>query len=257
MIGFDDDDPDDPWEAQSPVGGVVVQAAGPSDGTAIGTFRLPLPQVQLTGPRRVGIQVGHWKTDEAPAEMPRLVEQTGGQWDEVREVDINLDIAQRIVALLDGQGIIAELLPVNVTPGYLADAVVALHADDDGVGERSGFKLAYSARRTPAEKALLESIAKSYAAGTGMESDEANITPAMRGYYLFNWTRYQHAISPYTPGVILEMGYVSSASDRDLMLGEPDRLAGAIAKGISDFLAATPRQTLFGQELVVPAFPPR
>jgi N-acetylmuramoyl-L-alanine amidase len=189
--------------------------------------------------------------------MERLRDQTGTAWDDVREVDIDLDIAQRVVAILDRQGIIAELLQVNVPPGYLADAVVALHADSDGVGDRSGYKLAHSARRTPAEEALLSSIDSAYGMATGLDYDDAGISAAMRGYYLFNWTRYQHALSPYTPGVILEMGYVSSADDRRLMLDDPDRVAAGIAKGITDFLNATPRQALFGQELVVPAFPSR
>jgi len=79
----------------------------------------------------------------------------------------------------------------------------------------------------------------------------------MRGYFLFNWSRYQHSVSPYTPSVILEMGYLSSVDDRTLMLDHPDTLASGIANGILQFLSNTPRSKIFAQELVVPAFPSR
>jgi hypothetical protein len=53
------------------------------------------------------------------------------------------------------------------------------------------------------------------------------------------------------------MGYVSNDDDRALMLDKPDLLATAIADGVMKFLQDTPRSKIFGQDLVVPAFPPR
>jgi hypothetical protein len=41
------------------------------------------------------------------------------------------------------------------------------------------------------------------------------------------------------------------------MTEQPDVLAGAIADGLVQFLNATPRSKIFGQDLVVPAFPRR
>ncbi len=79
----------------------------------------------------------------------------------------------------------------------------------------------------------------------------------MLGYYPYNWSRYQHAVSPYTPGVIIEMGYISNDDDRALMLDHPDVLANGIANGIMQFLSDTPRSKLFEHEIVVPAFPQR
>src|SRR5207253_4541373 len=64
-----------------------------------------------------------------------------------------------------------DILPVTVPPGYLADAVVALHADSDGVGQWSGFKMAHSARRGPFEDALLADVKKAYGDATGLEYD--------------------------------------------------------------------------------------
>src|SRR5712691_11577964 len=61
MTGTDPDDPDDPWSAAAPPGGVIVRMPGPSaDPGATGLFRIPVPKPIPTGPRRVGIQVGHW-----------------------------------------------------------------------------------------------------------------------------------------------------------------------------------------------------
>ena len=79
----------------------------------------------------------------------------------------------------------------------------------------------------------------------------------MRGYFAFNWSRYQHALAAHTPAVILEMGYLSNDDDRALMLNKPDVLASAIADGVLKFLNDTPRSKIFGQDLVVPAFPSR
>ena len=258
MIGTDPDDPDDPWSAAAPPGGVIVQTPGPTASpSATGTIRIPVPKTIPTGPRRVGIQVGHWKTDEAPDELRRLIPQTGASWGELTELDVNLDVAQRLAVILNSKGIAVDILPVTVPPGYLADAVVALHADSDGVGEWSGFKMAHSARRGPFEDALLADVKKAYGDATGMDYDATHISNAMKGYFLFNWSRYQHSVSPYTPSVILEMGYLSSVDDRTLMLDHPDTLASGIANGILQFLSNTPRSKIFAQELVVPAFPSR
>src|SRR5437870_7635687 len=258
MIGSDPDDPDDPWSAAAPPGGVIVQTPGPTAGpSATGTLRIPIPKNIPTGPRRVAIQAGHWKSDEAPDELRRLIPETGAEWEGVTEVEINLDIAQRLSVILNSKGIAVDVLPVTIPVGYVADAFVALHADSDGVGENSGFKMAPGARRGPYEDALLNDIKDSYGAATGLEYDPTHITNQMRGYYPFSWSRFQHAVAAHTPAVILEMGYVSNDDDRALMLDRADLVAGSIADGIMKFLSDTPRSAIFGQDLVVPAFPSR
>src|SRR5437879_7276197 len=110
QIGTDPDDPDDPWSAAAPPGGVIVQTPGPTASpSATGTIRIPVPKTIPTGPRRVGIQVGHWKTDEAPDELRRLIPQTGASWGELTELDVNLDVAQRLSVLLNDKGITVDL----------------------------------------------------------------------------------------------------------------------------------------------------
>jgi N-acetylmuramoyl-L-alanine amidase len=205
----------------------------------------------------VAIQAGHWKSDEAPDELRRLIPQTGAEWEGITEVEINLDIAQRVGVILNSKGIAVDILPTSIPVGYVADAFVALHADSDGEGSNSGFKMAHGARRGPYEDALLNDIKDAFGAATGLDYDATHITSQMRGYYPFSWSRFQHAVAAHTPAVILEMGYVSNDGDRALMLDKPDLLAAAVADGVMKFLDETPRSKIFGQDLVVPAFPSR
>jgi N-acetylmuramoyl-L-alanine amidase len=258
MIGADPDDPDDPWSAAAPPGGVIVQTPGPTAApNSTGTLRIPVPKNPPTGPRRVAIQAGHWMSNEAPDELRRLIPQTGAEWEGVTEVEINLDIAQRVSVILNSKGIAVDLLPTTIPVGYVADAFVALHGDSDGVGVASGFKMAHGARRGPYEDALLNDIKDAYGAATGLDYDVTRISRNMTGYFAFNWSRFQHAVAAHTPAVILEMGYVSNDDDRALMLDRADLVADAIAAGIRKFLDQTPRSKIFGQDLVVPAFPSR
>jgi N-acetylmuramoyl-L-alanine amidase len=258
QIGSDPDDPDDPWSAAAPPGGVIVQGPGPTAGpNGTGTLRIPIPKTVPTGPRRVAIQAGHWKSDEAPDELRRLIPQTGAEWEGITEVEINLDIAERVGVILNSKGIAVDILPTTIPIGYVADAFVALHGDSDGVGENSGFKMAHGARRGPYEDALLNAIKDAYAAATGLDYDATHISRNMTGYFGFNWSRFQHAVAAHTPAVILEMGYVSNDNDRATMLDRADAVADAIANGVMKFLDETPRSKIFGQDLVVPAFPSR
>lgn len=258
MIGADPDDPNDPWSAAAPPGGLIIQTPGPSASpSATRTLRIPVPQNVPTGPRRVAIQAGHWKSDEAPDELRRLIPQTGALWEGVTEVEINLDIAQRVGVILNSKGIAVDILPTTIPVGYVADAFVALHGDSDGVGVNSGFKMARGNRRGPYEGALLADIKDAYGAATGLNYDATRITPNMTGYFAFNWSRFQRAVAPHTPAVILEMGYISNDGDRALMLDHADLVADAIATGLVKFLDETPRSKIFGQDLLVPAFPSR
>jgi N-acetylmuramoyl-L-alanine amidase len=258
MIAADPDDPEDPWSAAAPPGGVIVQKPGPTASAgAPSTIRIPVPKNVPSGPRRVAIQAGHWKSDEAPAELRRLIPQTGAAWEGASELEINLDIAKRVGIILNSKGIAVDILPTTIPVGYVADAFVALHADSDGVGENSGFKMAHGARRGPYEDALLNDIKAAFGAATGLDYDARHVTRNMTGYFAFSWSRFQHAVAAHTPAVILEMGYVSNDDDRALMLDKADVLAAAIADGVLKFLNETPRSKIFGQDLVVPSFPSR
>lgn len=238
-----------------PVGAVTILPA--KSGDPAGYTRIAPPKVP-DGPRRVGIQAGHWMTENVPPELQRLENQTGASWDGVNEVSVNVDIARRVAALLESKGLVVDVLPTTIPAGYVADAVVSLHADSDGSGENSGFKMAHSTRRSPYEDQLMKDVKEEYAVATGLSYDSQHVTRNMTNYYLFAWNRYRSSTSPFTPSVILEMGYVSNDSDRDLMIESPDMVAMGIANGILRFLGEVPSTAIFGQDLVLPptrAFP--
>src|SRR3954463_4673713 len=179
-------DPDEPPEldpaappmALAPPGGAIVQP---------GIVRIPKPKIDLGGKRRGGIQAGHWQTDDVPKEYgTRIITQTGASWGGYNEVDITLDIAERTAKLLRAQGLEADVLPTTIPIGYQADVFIALHADSDGVGEISGFKMAHGTRRGPFEDALMKTIKDTYAFETKLDYDAEHVTRAMTGYYGMN-----------------------------------------------------------------------
>lgn len=251
-------DPDEP-ELPSDLAAPPVALAPPTGAIVQqGVIRLTKPNVDLKGQRRVGIQVGHWQTTDVPKEYgTRITTQTGASFAGYTEVDLNMDIANLMKKLLTAQGIAVDILPTTVPVGYLADVFIALHCDSDGVGELSGFKMARSQRRGPYEDALLNTIKDVYGKATGLDYDSQHISRNMSGYYAHNWSRYQHATSPFTPSVILEMGFISNDDDRDLLVERQEIVARAITDGVLRFLDEHPRSRLFGEELVIPQAPLR
>lgn len=236
--------------------GATLKAADPGD--APGSVRIAKPTtLPLNGPRKVALQAGHWLTQEAPPELGRILQQTGTSWNGITEVEVNIDIAERVAALLATKGVQAEVLPTTVPPGYLADAFVSLHADGDGTGEKSGFKSARSARRGLFEDRLQTLVNSEFAKATDLHYDANGISRNMTGYYAMAWSRIRYSTSPFTPSMILEMGYLSNDWDRHLMVDKADVLASAIANGILTFLDENPRSKLFGQDLVLPPAPQR
>jgi N-acetylmuramoyl-L-alanine amidase len=189
--------------------------------------------------KRVGIQAGHWKSSELPAELAGLRNSTGTSGGGVPEWRLNLDVAQRVAALLEAEGIEVDVLPATVPPGYQADAFVALHADGDASGRLSGFKLARSRRSAVPEQAdaLIDAITAEYREATGLRICP-HVSRNMTGYYAFSPHRFSHATAPSTPAVILEMGFMTNASDLRFLLNHQDTIARGIADGVLRYLAA-------------------
>ncbi len=197
---------------------------------------MPTPTPRLAGTMlRVGIQVGHWKSSELPDELARLRSSSGAFAGGYHEADVNLEIAKRVVALLESRGLAVDLLPATIPPGYDADAFVAIHADGSSSGNSRGFKLATPWRTSRASQMLLDLLTTAYSNATGLPQDGA-ITFNMRGYYAFNNRRREHAIAKTTPAVIIEMGFLTSAADRAVIIGQPDNVAIGIANGIIRYL---------------------
>lgn len=219
---------------------------------------LPLLQRKANyGPEnklRVGIQAGHWKAENHPDELQEFRHNTGAQGGGLREVDLNLQIAQEVAALLEAQGVQVDLLPATPPVNYTADLFVALHADGDTTGRGHGFKIARSrySLLPQTDDALVAALYKAYGAATDLPRDDNHISPNMLGYFAFNNRRYLHAINPYTPAAILEMGYVTSEIDRAVFIHRSHDLAQGIATGIMDFLNARPALEFREQSAVWP-----
>lgn len=193
----------------------------------------PLPPIHA----RVGLQVGHWHAAELPDELASLRAETGASAGGYAEVDINLQIARQVAALLAARGITVDLLPATIPHGYSADAFIAIHCDYNNDPGMAGFKLArYGDSTIPARAdALLGTLAGAYGAATGQPTD-SHITRAMIYYYAFNSAAFQHAIAPQTPGVIIELGFLTNANDRALLVSQQPTVAAGLARGIIGFL---------------------
>jgi N-acetylmuramoyl-L-alanine amidase len=232
-------DPSAPPPAPLPApGSGAAQASGVFRG-----FRVPLPAAPLfdpPGPKRVGLQAGHWQTDQVPQELHGLAGGAvgGGRY----EWQVNLDVAQRAADLLEASGIQVDVLPATVPPHYQANAFVALHADGDTTGQTRGFKVTRPGFSSipSIDDRLVDAINQTYASETELPRDDEHISLRMRYYYAFNSRRYCHSVMPGVPQAIIEMAYLTNATDRQYLIGDPQRLAQAVADSVQAFLATTP-----------------
>ncbi len=189
------------------------------------------------GPIKIGLQAGHWKTDEMPAEQDRIRIAGGGTSGQgLAEWEVVLKIAEETKALLEKEGYVVDILPATVPEAYWADAFVSVHADGNLNPLVAGYKVApYRRDQTQTANDLSDAIEKSYGELTDFKLDP-NISRNMTGYYAFNSRRYRHAIHPMTPGVIVETGFLTNPSDASVLINDPKVPANGIAKGIIAFI---------------------
>lgn len=193
--------------------------------------------VRPEGPIKVALQAGHWKNYELPDELRRLRESGGGTSSgSVAEWEVNLAIAEETKRILEAEGILVEILPATIPPGYYADAVVSIHADGSTNPSKSGFKVA-APRRDVSGKAgeLVKIIEEEYKKGTNLDIDP-NITRNMTGYYAFSWRRFEHSTHPMAPAVILETGFLTNPTEARLLINSPEIPSNALADALMKFL---------------------
>ncbi len=176
--------------------------------------------------RRVGIVAGHWQYD------------TGAVCgDGLREVDVTLDVAQRVAVLLEARGVEAEILPEHhpdrpapPLQNYRADALVSVHADSCDVPGASGFKVArWRDSNIPVrDDRLVECLYAHYEAATLLPRHDGSITIDMWNYYAFR------EIALETPAAIIELGFL--LDDRAALDDLRYEMARGIAEGIACFL---------------------
>jgi N-acetylmuramoyl-L-alanine amidase len=185
----------------------------------------------------VGIQAGHWLTNEVPHELRRLSPGTSaGGW---AEYEVNLLIARRVATILEEAGVEVDILPTTIPIRYRSHAFISIHADGDPSGRLNGYKIARPGFSSipDADDELVNILYREYGAATGMARDfDDHISRRMIYYYAFNTRRYQHAIDLGTPAAIIEAGFLTNAGDRAFLTGQPDRAARGIANGILRFL---------------------
>jgi N-acetylmuramoyl-L-alanine amidase len=170
---------------------------------------------------RVGVVAGHAGYDSG-AVCP----------DGLTEAQVNLAVAQEVVALLQRKGYQVDLLEEydDRLTGYRADALVSIHADSCDVPGATGFKVArvtYSAIPED-EDQLVDCIYNEYEAATNLPRHPSSITDNMTNYHAFREIDY------YTPGAIIETGFM--LDDHDLLVYRPKVVARGIAAGIVCFL---------------------
>ncbi len=203
-------------------------------------FRDPLPRSPVwnpPGPKRVGLQVGHWNTYNVPHELRRLSPgSSAGGWN---EWEVAMMIATQAKAFLEEAGVEVDLLPTAIPIRYRSHAFVSIHLDGDTSGRLNGYKVARPGFSSIPETddEFVHIMNREYGAATGMVRDsDAHISRRMTYYYAFNTRRYQHAIDLGTPALIVETGFLTSAGDRAFLTGRPELAGRGIANGILRFL---------------------
>ncbi len=186
---------------------------------------VPTPPASLRSPQgvgrvRVGIVAGHSGFDSG-AVCP----------DGLTEASINLAIAERVIAQLTAKGIPAHLME-EYDPrleGYVASALVSIHADSCIYPEATGFKVAsLEGSSNPQNRLLVDCLITSYGEATALPYHANSITFDMQYYHAFD------SISAETPGAIIEVGFM--LTDRELLTKQPDQVASGIIDGIECFL---------------------
>lgn len=191
------------------------------------------------GPVRIALQAGHWKAAEAPDEL-RGIRDNGARAAGKAEWEVNLAIAREAAALLEAEGYLVDVLPAVVPPGYRAHLFISIHADGSNDPRASGYRVA-SPRRDVTGRAddVAELLERAYGEATGL-AKLPTVTRRMSNYYAFNYGRYQHALHPLTIGVILETGFLTSASDRRVIVDDPLRSARGIVAAVTAFAETPP-----------------
>ncbi len=199
------------------------------------------PVQPLEGPWVVAIQPGHWEVDQLPAEHARRRGNIGASHLGVREVEVNVAVTRALVPLLEGEGWIVTVVPATVPPGLRADAFLSIHADWAANPGRNGWKLAAPWRPSPAGQDLARALRGSFLAEPDLNEDVNGITVGMRGYFGFAAHRFHHASSPFTPAVLVELGFLTNDLERARFVERPEYYASILHRGLLDYFAARDR----------------
>jgi N-acetylmuramoyl-L-alanine amidase len=172
---------------------------------------------------RVGIVVGHWKTQSGAVCADGLTEQ-----------QLNLRIGTLVMQYLTKQGYQVDLLEEfdERLVQYKALALVSIHTDTcEFIGDdATGFKVAPALSNSYPEKAdqLTDCLVDQYASITGLKYQVNKVTEDMTSYHTF------YEVNSITPVVVIDAGYLNL--DRQFLTEQTDKVAAGIAEGILCYL---------------------
>ncbi|MBN1314658.1 MAG: N-acetylmuramoyl-L-alanine amidase [Anaerolineales bacterium] len=189
---------------------------------AMPTVAPALRSPQGMGRTRVGIVAGHTGFDSGAVCPDGLTEQS-----------INSTVSDLVVDMLKARGIPTDLMEEfdPALDGYVAAALVSIHADSCIYPEATGFKVASLEGSANIENEILvDCLILEYGEKTGLPYHANSITYDMTQYHAFT------DIDSETPGAIIEIGFM--LADRPLLTGQPELVAQGIVNGIECFLEA-------------------
>lgn len=202
---------------------VALQSAGRT-GTSETESAAILP-VPNAGAVRIGIVSGHRGNDSGAVCADGLT-----------EAQVNFDHAVRVASLLRAQGHTVDILD-EFDPrlqGYVADALVSIHADSCAYINdlATGFKVTRTreSRLPEAEDRLVACLTSRYQQATGLRFHANTVTYDMTQYHAF------YEVAPTTPAAIIETGFLYL--DRPVLTRKAERVAQGIVDGILCYLAA-------------------
>jgi len=168
---------------------------------------------------RIGIVAGHSGNDSgAVCEDGRT------------EAETVQRIAEKVARRLERSGASVDMLAEydERLNGYVADALVSIHADS--CIDRSGFKVARASLSTKSEldDYLVGCLGARYAEVTGIPFDASTITDDMTGYHAFK------RVAASTPAAIIETGFLGG--DWQVIGKQPELAARGITDGVICFL---------------------
>jgi N-acetylmuramoyl-L-alanine amidase len=198
----------------------------------------------------VAIVAGHYSTTQ-PGNAATISDPGAVCSDGLKEVDINLPVAQKTLALLARMGYPGTLFEefdsrlkdpaLGKTPDFRARAFLSIHSDSCVTGPNypvaTGWKVAHAEPSDvpEADDRLVRCIRQGYSTVVKpyrLSFSDNTITPNMTGYHGFR------SIVPTTPAAIIELGFMSQ--DREILTRHQDELAQGLANGLQAFLQNQP-----------------
>lgn len=160
------------------------------------------------------------------------------------EEPINVAVRDALGQILISKGFQVQLDDANancqeLTTGKDFDFYLALHCEANVHGKGGGFMTAPDPnfdQNNTESKRIITAIKGEYFKNSGIEENEAWITPAMTQYYMWN------SLTAKTPCGIIEMGVAQDAHDK-VILADSFRVANAIARGICEAFGVVFDQT--------------